>query len=398
MGPVRVKGKADPLPVWLAKGARSRFGTDLGRPMSTPWVDRDDELELLKRTFARAVREPSVQLVTLMGEPGVGKSRLVTEFFGYVDDLPETTSWRQGRCLPYGEGVTFWGLGEIVKAQAGILGSDGAREADEKLAAAVSAVVQDPAEQGWVHARLAPLIGLADANPEGIERGEAFSAWRQFIEAIASVRPLVLVFEDVHWADAALLAFIEHVVEWSSGVPILLICTARPELFDREPGWGGGKRNWSTISLAPLEDVDTRELISGLLPAGAPPDLAQVVIERAGGNPLFAEELSRMLGEQQILGAETSPGAEPAGTPESLHAIIAARLDTLPATERSLIQDASVLGKVFWAGALASMGGMDRASVDSALHQLVRKEIVRPVEARFDRSRGGVLVLARADP
>ena len=220
MGPVQVKGKADPLPVWLAKGARSRFGTDLGRPVSTPWVDRDDELELLKRTFARAVREPSVQLVTLMGEPGVGKSRLAAEFFAYVDDLPETTSWRQGRCLPYGEGVTFWGLGEIVKAQAGILGSDGAREADEKLDAAVSAVVQDPAEQEWVHARLAPLIGLADANPEGIERGEAFSAWRRFIEAIASVRPLVLVLEDVHWADAALLAFIEHVVEWSSGVSI----------------------------------------------------------------------------------------------------------------------------------------------------------------------------------
>jgi class 3 adenylate cyclase/tetratricopeptide (TPR) repeat protein len=378
MGPVRVKGKADPLPVWLAKGARSRFGTDLGRPVSTPWVNRDDELELLKRTFARAVREPSVQLVTLMGEPGVGKSRLAAEFFAYVDDLPETTSWRQGRCLPYGEGVTFWGLGEIVKAQAGILGSDGAREADGKLVAAVSAVVQDSAEQGWVHARLAPLIGLADANPEGIERGEAFSAWRQFIEAIASLRPLVLVLEDVHWADAALLAFIEHVVEWSSGVSILVICTARPELFDREPGWGGGKRNWSTISLAPLADGDTRQLISGLLPAGAPPDLAQVVIERAGGNPLFAEELTRMLGEQQSLGPKVPDGMETPRTPESLHAIIAARLDTLPATERSLIQDASVVGKVFWAGALSSMGGVERASVDSALHQLVRKEIVRP--------------------
>jgi class 3 adenylate cyclase/tetratricopeptide (TPR) repeat protein len=378
MEPVRVKGKADPLPVWIAKGARSRFGTDLQRPVSTPWVDRDDELELLKRTFARAVREPSVQLVTLMGEPGVGKSRLVTEFFVYADDLPETTSWRQGRCLPYGEGVTFWGLGEIVKAQAGILGSDGAREADEKLAAAVSAVVPDPAEQGWVHARLAPLIGLADANPEGIERGEAFSAWRRFIEAIASMRPLVLVLEDVHWADAALLAFIEHVVEWSSGAPILVICTARPELFDREPGWGGGKRNWSTISLAPLDDGDTQQLISGLLPAEASPDLVEMVIERAGGNPLFAEELSRMLGEQPSLGPEIARGTEPPRTPEGLYAIIAARLDTLPVPERSLIQDASVVGKVFWAGVLSSMGGVDRASVDSALHQLARKEIVRP--------------------
>lgn len=378
MGPVRVKGKADPLSVWIAKGARSRFGADLGRSAATPWVDRDDELELLKRTFARAVREPSVQLVTLMGEPGVGKSRLASEFFAYIDDLPETTSWRQGRCLPYGEGVTFWGLGEIVKAQAGILGSDGAREADEKLAAAVSAVVQDPAEQGWIHARLAPLIGLADTNPEGIERGEAFSAWRRFVEAIASVRPLILVLEDVHWADAALLAFIEHVVEWSSGVPILVICTARPELFDREPGWGGGKRNWSTISLAPLDDGDTEQLISGLLPAGASPDVARMVIARAGGNPLFAEELSRMLGEQQDLGPEVSSRTKLPRTPEGLYAIIAARLDTLSSSERSLLQDASVLGKVFWAGALASMGGVDRASIDSALHHLARREIVRP--------------------
>jgi predicted ATPase/class 3 adenylate cyclase len=373
---VRVKGKADPLPVWLVKGARSRFGADLGRSVSTPWVDREDELELLKRIFARSAREPSVQLVTLMGEPGVGKSRLVSEFFAYIDDLPETTSWRQGRCLPYGEGVTFWGLGEIVKAQAGILGSDGAKEADGKLAAAVSAVVRDPAEQGWVHARLAPLIGLADANPEGIERGEAFSGWRRFLEGIAAVRPLVLVLEDVHWGDPALLAFVEHLVEWSTGVPILVICTARPELFDREPSWGGGKRNWSTISLAPLSDGDTEQLAAAILPAGSSSDLRHLVVERAGGNPLFAEELSRMLGEQSAIEPGLSPGS--AQAPEGLYAIIAARLDTLPGHERTLVQDASVVGKVFWAGALASIGDAEPDAVDSALHQLARKEIVRP--------------------
>ena len=379
--PIRVKGKADALPVWLVKSARSRFGVDPRRSVSTPWVDREDELELLKRTFGRAAREPSVQLVTLMGEPGVGKSRLVVEFFGYIDDLPQTTAWRQGRCLPYGEGVSFWGLGEIVKAQAGILGSDGARVATDKLATAVSAVVEDPAEQGWIHARLAPLIGLADTNPEGIDRGEAFSAWRRFLEAIAAVRPLVVVLEDVHWADPALIAFIEHLVERSSGVPILVICTARPELFDREPGWGGGKRNWSTISLAPLHDHDTERLITPLLPPEAPRDVFHLVIERAGGNPLFAEELSRMLGEHPGLGPELSGGTALPRTPESLYAIIAARLDTLPAQQRSLIQDASVVGKEFWAGALASMSGSDRASVEEALHHLGRKELVRPSKA-----------------
>ena len=374
--PARVKGKADPLPVWLVKGSRSRFGADLRRPVSTPWVDREDELELLKRTFARSVRERSVQLVTLMGEPGVGKSRLVSEFFAYIDDLPETTSWRQGRCLPYGEGVAFWGLAEIVKAQAGILGSDGRSEAEEKLASAVSAVVADPTEQGWIHARLAPLIGVSDASPEGIERGEAFSAWRRFLEAIATVRPLVVALEDVHWADPTLLAFIEHLVEWSTGVPILVICTARPELFDRDPGWGGGKRNWSTISLAPLTDEDTRQLIEPLLPEGSRSELEHVVVDRAGGNPLFAEELSRMLGERPS--SASDPEGVPQETPESLHAIIAARLDTLPAPRRSLIQDASVVGKVFWLGALATIGGTDPADIVGALHELARKEIVRP--------------------
>jgi tetratricopeptide (TPR) repeat protein len=339
-------------------------------------VDREDELELLKRTFARAVRERSVQLVTLMGEPGAGKSRLVGEFFAYVDDLPETTSWRQGRCLPYGEGVAFWGLAEIVKAQAGILGSDGRREAEGKLTSAVSAVITDPAEQGWIHARLAPLIGVSDASPEAIERGEAFSAWGRFLEAIASVRPLVVVLEDVHWADPTLLAFVEHLVEWSSGVPILVICTARPELFDRDPGWGGGKRNWSTISLAPLTDEDTRRLIAPLLPAGSRSELEDVVVDRAGGNPLFAEELSRMLGERARSGPEE--GSAPQPTPESLHAIIAARLDTLPPARRSLIHDASVIGRVFWLGALAAVGGTDPSGIAGALHELARREIVRP--------------------
>jgi class 3 adenylate cyclase/tetratricopeptide (TPR) repeat protein len=376
--PVRLKGKADPLPVWVVKGARSRFGADLRRSVSTPWVDREDELELMKRTFARAVREPSVQLVTLMGEPGVGKSRLVREFFAYVDDLPETTSWRQGRCLPYGEGVTFWGLGEIVKAQAGILGSDGARAAADKLATAVSAVVEDPAEQGWIQARLAPLIGLGGAGPERIEREEAFSAWTRFLEAIAAVRPLVLVLEDVHWADPSFLAFVEHVVEWATGVPMLIVCTARPELFDREPGWGGGKRNWSTLSLAPLGDRDTERLVEGLLPADAARELLlPMVVERAGGNPLFAEELSRMLSERGALpNGEGTGGAS--DTPETLYAIIAARLDTLPPDERALVQDASVLGKVFWSGALASIGDVAPSAVQTALHRLARKEILRP--------------------
>ena len=379
--PVTVKGKAEPLRVWLAMAAKSRFGAELQPPSATVWVNREDELELLKRTFARSIREPSVQLVTLIGEPGVGKSRLVREFFAFVDDRPETISWRQGRCLPYGEGVTFWALGEIVKAQAGILASDGALEAGKKLASSTSALVSDPAEREWIRTRLAPLIGLAEAQAEGTDRVETFSAWRRFLEAMASIRPLVLVLEDMHWADQTMFAFAEHVMEWATGVPIFIICTARPELFDRDPGWGGGKRNWSTLSLAPLGDPDAAELIAALLPPEAPDELQQLVVERAGGNPLFAEEFVRMLGEQPAVVGEPEPshaGLFDDHTPASLHAIIAARLDTLAPQQKTMLQDASVVGRVFWTGALTSMSRSDRGSVDAALHELSRKELIRP--------------------
>jgi class 3 adenylate cyclase/tetratricopeptide (TPR) repeat protein len=378
--PVRVKGKAEPLRVWLPTAARSRFGADLQPPSSTVWVDRDDELELLKRTFARSVREPSVQLVTLIGEPGVGKSRLVREFFGFVDDRPETVFWRQGRCLPYGEGVTFWALGEVVKAQAGILASDGAVDAGKKLASATSALIADPAEREWIRTRLAPLMGLADPQTESTDRAETFSAWRRFLEAMASIRPLVLVLEDMHWADIAMLAFVEHVMEWATDLPILIICTARPELFDRDAGWGGGKRNWSTLSLAPLGEADAGELIAALLPPEASDELQHLVIDRAGGNPLFAEEFVRMLGEQPAADGEAEGSRHVPGdhTPASLHAIIAARLDTLAPLHKTLLQDASVIGRVFWTGALASMGRSDRATVDDGLHELARKELIRP--------------------
>ena len=381
LAPVVVKGKADPLPLWSVRGARSRFGTDAEHRPSTPFVGREDELELLKRTFARAVREPSVQLVTLMGEPGVGKSRLIREFFAHVDDQPDPVAWRQGRCLPYGEGVTFWALGQIVKAHAGILESDVAREAREKLTLAVGALGVEPSEQEWIQARLAPLVGLAEPQGEGTDRTEAFSAWRAFLEAIAALRPLVLVIEDAHWADAPLLGFVEHVVEWSAPVPLLILCSARPELFERDPRWGGGKRNSTTLSLSPLSHEETRRLVETLMPAEASPELHDLLVDRVGGNPLFAEEFARMLRERAITGEREAPPTDAARglpLPESLQAIIAARLDTLPVGLKTLLQDASVVGKIFWPGALAAMGGSDVETVRASLHELTHRELVRP--------------------
>jgi class 3 adenylate cyclase/tetratricopeptide (TPR) repeat protein len=377
--PVRVKGKSVPLHLWRVRSARSRFGDDVSHATPTPFVGREDELELLKRTFARAVREPSVQLVTLMGEPGVGKSRLIREFFGYIDEQPDPVAWRQGRCLPYGEGVTFWALAQIVKAQAGILESEDAQDVRDKLATSVGAFVPDPLEQEWIRAKLAPLVGLGDPQAEGADRSETFSAWRGFLEAIATRYPLVMVVEDAHWADAALLGFIEHVVAWAAHVPILIVCSARPELFEREPHWGGGQRNSSIVSLTPLSPDETELLVESLLPPGTDAAVRDLLVERVGGNPLFAEEFVRMLREREVSGDGALPLEAALGLapPESLQAIIAARLDALPLEQKLLLQDASVVGRVFWPGALGALGASDPATVRSLLHELSHRELIR---------------------
>jgi class 3 adenylate cyclase len=364
--PVSVKGKAEPVALWRARAARSRFGTDITRRFTTPLVGRELERPLLIGTFERAAQQCSVQLVTIVGEPGVGKSRLVAELFAYLGTKPELTRWRQGRCLPYGEGITFWALGEIVKAEAGILESDSAEVAAAKLEVAVSP--EEP-ERQWLLQRLGPLVGVEAAS--SAEREELFTAWRRYLEGLASARQSVLVFEDLHWADEALLAFLEHLAEWSEGVPLLLLCTARPELYERHPGWAGGIRNATTINLPPLSDGETAELVSQITTHVLSAELEQRVLERAGGNPLYAEEFVRLLADRNL-------GAGEAGLPESLQALIAARLDTLSPGRKSLLQDAAVLGKVFWVGALGEIGGHDQGELELALHELARKELVRP--------------------
>ena len=230
-----LKGKAEPVGVWSVRGARSRLGVGVVRDHTVPMVGRELELMLLTGTFDRSVRDAALQLVTLVGEPGAGKSRLLAELGMAIDVRPDLVRWRQGHCLPYGDGITFWALGEIVKAHAGILDSDDPGRTLERLAAAVPA---DTAERDWLIARLRPLVGLEAAA--GASREEAFTAWRAFCESLAADGPAVLVFEDLHWADDALLDFVEHLVEFSVGVPVLVVCTARPELIERRPAWGAG--------------------------------------------------------------------------------------------------------------------------------------------------------------
>ena len=366
--PVEAKGKAQPVPVWEALEPRARLGVDLGGTGSATLVGRDDELDLLVDALRRSRRDLSTQLVTLVGVPGIGKSRLVFELGRVVDADSELITWRQGRCLPYGDGVSYWALGEIVKAQAGILESDPADATEAKLAAVLEAMV-DPGERGWVERHLRPLVGLGRVEANSDIRGEAFAAWRRFLETIAADGPMVLVFEDLHWADEGLLDFVDGLVDWVDRVPLLVVCTARPELLDRRPGWGGGKRNASTVSLTALDDDATARLVLSLLDRPMlEAETQQALVARAGGNPLYAEEYVRML--QSGVGVDER-------LPETVQGIVAARIDLLPAAEKDLLQTAAVFGKVFWSDALVGAVGIEQWQLAELLRSLERKEFIR---------------------
>src|ERR671924_338222 len=309
-----------------------------------------------------------------VGVPGIGKSRLVYELFAEIDTRPELIYWRQGRCLPYGDGVAFWALGEILKAHAGILEGEAEERSAEKLRAVVEEAVPDHDEAAWVLRELRPLVGLSDGEEAGADRRtESFAAWRRFFEGLAELDPLVIVVEDLHWADEGLLDFVDHLVDWAAGVPILVVATARPELLTRRPDWGGGKPNATTISLSPLTEAETATLVHGLLErAVLPAEVQAALLDRAGGNPLYAEEFARIALERDALGS-----AESLPLPESVQGLIAARLDALSDQEKTLVQDASVLGKVFWLGAVAKLGDVQREPAEALLHGLTRKQFVQ---------------------
>jgi len=369
---VDAKGKAEPVPVWEAVSARSRLGLDVGERTATPLVGRARELELLTGALERARQDRIVQLVTLVGEPGIGKSRLALELFRRIHDDPELIRWRQGRCLPYGEGVTLWALAEMVKAEAGVLETDSSDDAATRLGQTVAAAIADAGEAAWVERHLRPLVGLGgDVTLTGEHGDEAFAAWRRFFEGVADDGPFVAVFEDLQWADDTLLDFVDHLVDWAADVPLLVVAIARPELLTRRPSWGGGKPNAVTQSLGPLSDEETAGLVHSLLGrAVLPARVRHSLVANAGGNPLYAEEFARMLAERP------NDAAEPA-LPESVQGIIAARLDSLEAAEKAVLQDASVLGKVFWLGALETLGGEERWRLERRLHNLERRELVR---------------------
>ncbi len=332
-------------------------------------VGRDRERALLWEALERAIAERESQLVTIVGVPGIGKSRLVYELFRMIEHGGRLICWRHGRSLPYGEGVSFWALADMIKAHAGILESDDDTTAAERLRRAIEGLVAEPEERAWLQGHLRPLVGLeASSSPSSDRRAESFAAWRRFFEAMAEQRPLVLIFEDLHWAGDDLLDFVDHLVDWVSGVPLLVVATARLELLARRPAWSGGKTNALTVRLTPLGEEGSSRLVSGLLGDRQLPDaVRQRLIERAEGNPLYAEEFVRLVEE----------GREPAELPATVQGIIAARLDALPFDEKPLVQGAAVVGKILWVSALAQVAEIERPLVEDRLHGLERKDFVR---------------------
>jgi class 3 adenylate cyclase/tetratricopeptide (TPR) repeat protein len=365
--PIQAKGKAEPLAAWRALEPISRVHDERER---TPFVGRELEFTMLTQLFERARTRPATEFATIVADPGLGKSRLVRELSGFVDQVPEVVRWRIGRCLPYGEGIGFWALGEIVKAEAGILESDDQDTLRSKLERAVTE--PDPQTRSWVVDRLAPLVGL-ETDTAAPDQQEAFTAWRRFLESLATQDPTVVVIEDLHWADAGFVAFLEHLADRTAGLPLLVVVTARPEVEERHPSWPPGRRS-TVLSLPPLGDADVEALVRTALPE-APEELTAIVLERAGGSPLYAEQLAVMLTEHAM---PISRAVDEALIPQSVQALIAARIDALPDEPKRVLMEASVVGKTFWNGAVAFLG--EHAGLESTLAELVRRDFCRPAQ------------------
>jgi class 3 adenylate cyclase/tetratricopeptide (TPR) repeat protein len=374
-----LKGKAEPMELWRAQRVIGlRGGTVKFAGLEPPFVGRDRELRLVKELFHGTAEDRRAHLVSVVGIGGIGKSRLAWEFEKYIDGLAGDVWWHSGRCLAYGDGVAFWALAEMVRGRAGIVEDEEATSARSKLRAAVEEHVRDPEERRFVEPRLAHLLGLEE-SPLG-DQENLFAAARMFFERLAQAGPAVLLFEDIHWADSALLDFIEYLIEWSRDVPLFVLTLARPELADRRPTWGSGKRNFTSIFLEPLSTESMEVLLTGPVP-GLPEELRERILERAEGVPFYAVETVRMLLDRGVLVREgnTYRLAGDIGTlevPETLHALIAARLDGLTSEERGLVQQVAVLGRTFTLRGVTAVSGLGEPDVESLLASLVRKEIV----------------------
>ncbi len=342
-GELTLKGKEQPVHAWRALRVVAERQGQNRMMIEPPFVGRTEELRILKEMLHATGREGKARVVSVTGIGGIGKSRLAWELLKYVDGLQETVWWHHGRCPSYGDGITFWALGEMVRMRAGIAETDAPGVSRSKLAAAVARQVPDEGERKWLEPRLAFLLGLEERPTGGGD--ELFAAWRTFFERISEQGIVAMVFEDLQWADAGLLDFIESLLEWSRNRPIFVVTLARPELADRRPNWGAGTRNVLGLHLEALPDATMAELVHGMVPGADAPTVSRIV-ERAEGMPLYAVEMIRMLADRGVLRAggdayELVGNLGQLEVPETLHALIASRLDGLTLEDRALLQDAA---------------------------------------------------------
>ena len=358
--------------------------------LTSPMVGRDDELDLLLTLVQRVISESQPQLVTVYGEPGVGKSRLTREFLTAAAELDPSPMVLRGRCLPYGDGVTYWPLAEILKTWAEVLDADPPEVARSKIATRVKTLL--PAELSVDPKRSAaalaftvgladPDFGFADMEPRQV-RNETHAAWRAFFSALARSRPVIAIVEDIHWADGALLDLLDEVAGKGDGA-LLLLCPSRPELTSTRPDWGGGRRNFSSIALDPLTEDESEELVQHLLTIdGLPPSVHERILSRAEGNPFFLEEIIGSFvdeghivrtGDRWVAGSTIGDVV----IPDTVQGVLAARVDLLEATERRVLQAASVVGRVFWPGPLRRLLNGEGATLDDSLDVLEERDLVR---------------------
>jgi len=372
-----LKGKAEPIALYRAlRVVAGRGGLLKSERLEAPFVGRDRELRLVKDVFNASTEDRRAHLVQVTGIAGIGKSRLAWEFFKYMDGVKGIYLWHRGRCLAYGQGVTYFALAEMVRGRAGILEAEDRDSALAKLQATVDQYVPDAEDRRFVLPRLAHLIGLEERTAP--DKQDLFAAWRLFFERLAEQSPVLMAFEDMQWADPSLLEFIAYLMEWSRAYPLFVLSLVRPD--SPAAGLAARTRNATLIHLEPLSPADMDKLLIGLVP-GLPKPLAERIRGRAEGIPLYAVETVRMLLDRGLV-VEEGSSYRPTGeietleVPETLQALIAARLDGMSAEERQLAQDASVLGKTFTPQGLAAVSGQEEDELRPILSSLVAKEVL----------------------